>query len=412
VEGAEDVTALSALLPANSAAITEALKQNNARLPAVVGIHQTESGGDVTFLLQYFETDPKKMRHFITFALDASAATCRSDHRPLSRSGRFVLTSQDRGSLLTAQHMFSLRITPLRFRLETLGPFRVPEYKGALFRGGFGQFFRDLVCVTRAPNCTGCPHLSACAFSLVFETPVQPESFTVLRKYPNAPHPFVMTPPLDARTAIAAGVELALDVTLIGRGVEYLPHFIHVIEAMGAAGRYGGRFRLRSVVSPVDGAAVYDGATRRILRPPPAWRGGNDRPAGSIQLRFQTPLRMRTDGQYNTSPNFTQIAHALLRRLSLLGAIYGALHADDTDWLHRLMAQVDQVRTESAEFRVYRWDRMSGRQGRRVQMNGVIGSVRATGDLTDLVPWFRFGEWVHVGSGTSMGMGKYRMETE
>ena len=57
-------------------------------------------------------------------------------------------------------NLLSLGITPLRFRLETLGPFRVPEYKGALFRGGFGQFFRDLVCITRAPVCTGCPHLA------------------------------------------------------------------------------------------------------------------------------------------------------------------------------------------------------------------------------------------------------------
>ena len=308
--------------------------------------------------------------------------------------------------------LLSLGVTPLRFRLETMGPFRVPEYKGALFRGGFGQFFRDLVCITRAPVCTGCAHLAGCAYSLVFETPVQPETFTVLRKYPNAPHPFVMTPPLDTRTAMGAGVEMALDVTLIGRGVEYLPHFIHVMEAMGASGRYGGRFRLRSVVSPVDGAAVYDGAIRRILRAPVEWRGEDGRPARSIQLDFQTPLRMRTEGQYNTSPNFTQIAQALLRRLSLLGAIYGAPPAEGNDWLHRLMAQVDQVRTESAEFRMYHWDRMSGRQGRRVQMDGVVGSVRVSGELTELAPWFRVGEWVHVGSGTSMGMGKYRMETE
>jgi len=257
--------------------------------------------------------------------------------------------------------LLSLGVTPLRFRLETMGPFRVPEYKGALFRGGFGQFFRDLVCITRAPVCTGCAHLARCAYSLVFETPVQPETFTVLRKYPNAPHPFVMTPPLDARTAIAAGVEMALDVTLIGRGVEYLPHFIYVLEKMGASGRYGGRFRVRSVVSPVDGAAVYDGATRRIVRPPVEWRGEDGRAARSIQLDFQTPLRMRT---------------------------------------------------ESAEFRVYHWDRMSGRQGRRVQMDGVVGSGRVWGNLRELAPGFRVGEGVHVGSGTSMGMGGYRMETE
>jgi hypothetical protein len=194
--------------------------------------------------------------------------------------------------------------------LETIGPFHVPEYKGALFRGGFGQFFRDLVCVTGAQVCSGCSHLSSCAYSLVFETPVQPDKFTVLRKYPNAPHPFVMTPPLDARTAIAAGTEMPLDVTLIGHGAEFLPHFIYVLEKMGASGRYGGRFALRSVRSTVDGAVVYDGAARRILRPPVEWRDGEQQPAGRIQLDFLTPLRMRTEGQYNSAPDFIQITHA------------------------------------------------------------------------------------------------------
>ena len=65
---------------------------------------------------------------------------------------------------------------------------------------------------------------------------------------------------------------------------------------MGASGRYGGRFRLRGVVSPVDGAAVYDGATRRIVRRPEEWRGRDGEAARSIQLDFQTPLRMRTEG--------------------------------------------------------------------------------------------------------------------
>ena len=127
----------------------------------------------------------------------------------------------------------ALRIAPYRVQLETTGEFRVPEYKGALFRGGFGQFFRDLVCATRRPVCTGCPHLHTCAYSTVFETPVDPERFRVLRKYTHAPHPFVLTPPLDTRTALPAGSRMEVGLTLIGRGIEYLAHFIPVFEAMG-----------------------------------------------------------------------------------------------------------------------------------------------------------------------------------
>lgn len=303
----------------------------------------------------------------------------------------------------------SLRVSPLCFRIETLGPFRVPEYKGALFRGGFGQYFRDMVCVTRAPMCTNCPHLSTCPYSTVFETPVIPSQFSVLRKYPNAPHPFVLVPPLDGRTAIPPQTILELGVTLIGRGIDYLPHFIQVFDGMGRDGRYGGRFRLRSVVSAVGlGRLVYDGMTRRFAGEPPLWVGEETGPVRRMAVEFLTPLRMRTEGRYNSRPDFVAITQALLRRIHLLQAIYGDGEAD-SEWVHELLRQADQVKTRRAEFRMYAWDRMSGRQGRRVQMDGVIGVLEAEGELTELAGWWRMGEWLSVGSGTSMGMGRYRM---
>jgi len=305
----------------------------------------------------------------------------------------------------------SLRVSPLCFRIETLGPFRVPEYKGALFRGGFGQYFRDMVCVTRAPVCTDCPHLSTCPYSTVFETPVIPSQFSVLRKYPNAPHPFVLVPPLDGRTAIPPQTVLELGVTLIGRGIDYLPHFIQVFEGMGRDGRYGGRFRVRGVVSPVDsGRLVYDGMTRRFAGEPPLWVW--EEAAGAVKrltVEFVTPLRMRTEGRYNSRPDFVAITQALLRRIHLLREIYGDA-GGDSGWMHGLLRQADQVKTVRAEFRMYQWDRMSGRQGRRVQMDGVIGVLEAEGELTELAGWWRMGEWLSVGSGTSMGMGRYRCE--
>jgi hypothetical protein len=309
--------------------------------------------------------------------------------------------------------LVTLRISPARFRLETLGPFRVPEYKGALFRGGFGQYFRGLVCVTRAPVCAGCQHLAGCPYSTVFETPVIPEQFTVLKKYPNAPHPFTLVPPLDARTSLPPRTPLELGVTLIGPGIEYLPHSIRVFEAMGQDGRYGGRFRLRSVVSAVDpGKVIFDGATRRFLAEPPLWRPAEPaNEARRMAVEFLTPLRIRTEGRYNLRPDFVAITQALLRRIHLLSSIYGDSDGDHT-WMHPLFRKADMARTERAEFQVYAWDRMSGRQGRRVQMDGVVGRLEAIGDLTELAPYFDAGTWLQVGSGTSMGMGRYRMRME
>jgi len=303
-----------------------------------------------------------------------------------------------------------LAISPLRLRIEITTPFRAPEYKGALFRGGFGEFFRELVCATRTPSCAGCAHLETCAYSRVFETPVIPGKFEVLRKYPNAPHPFVLTPPLDPRTVVPSGTELTLDCTLIGAGREALPHFLAVLDAMGRSRRYGGGFRVKSAVSALPGGSlVFDGLTRRLLCEPPLWRfWPGPAPVERMRLEFVTPLRIRTEGRYNARPDLVAVTHALLRRIHLLAAVYGGGNGD-ASWMRPLLAAADRAVTERADFRLYEWSRTSGRQRRRVEMDGVVGTLEARGELGPLAPYFEAGRWLHVGSGTSMGMGRYEL---
>jgi hypothetical protein len=311
---------------------------------------------------------------------------------------------------MQAQLLPNIPVYPLAFRLEAVSAIQLPEYAGAMFRGGFGKFFRELVCTMGAPVCMGCPELRACRYAQVFETPVDPERFPVLKGLPNAPHPFVMSPPVGAGRVVSSGSEFEVGVTLIGSGVEHLPHFIVVFDAMGRGGRFGGRFRVREAVAAhAPGHVVYDGRPRRMAAAPAAWRDGAAEAAVQrVRLEFVTPLRMRTGGRYNARPNFAEVAGALLRRLHFLAALYGGGEAS-TAWTHPLLAQADRVRTEEARFELYRWDRFSGRQGRRVAMDGVVGWLEASGELGGLMPALRLGEWVHVGSGTSMGMGRYRI---
>jgi CRISPR/Cas system endoribonuclease Cas6 (RAMP superfamily) len=307
----------------------------------------------------------------------------------------------------------AIAVAPLTFHLETMGPLRLPDYAGALFRGGFGKFFRDLACTTRLPVCAGCGEVAGCSYAQVFESPVDPSRFTVLRKYPNAPHPFVLTPPLDQRSVVPAGERVALQVALIGPGVKYLPHFIRILDAMGKGGDFGGRFRVARVVSGVQPSTeIYDGGARKFVGELLEWApGGEVAGAKRIRLDFVTPLRMRVGGRYEVRPSFVDVAQSLLRRIHLLSAIYGE-GGPEAEWMHPLLAVADGARTTKRDFEVFRWDRMSGRQGRRIEMDGVTGTVEAEGDLGALVPYFRLGKWLHVGSGTSMGLGRYEMEVE
>ncbi len=306
-----------------------------------------------------------------------------------------------------------LGIFPVRFHLVAQSSLRLPVYKGALFRGGFGQFFRRVACQTGAESCNGCPQISTCPYSVVFETPVIPGQTPLLRKYPYAPHPFVLVPPLDSCNVIPAGTEFLMGITLIGAGAGYLAHFIGAIGAMGRSGAYGGFFKVNGVQSAVQGGGViYDGRNGRLISRPQAWRfSGPSCKARRATVHLLTPLRLRSRGQYEQWPTFVDFAKGLLGRLHLLTALYSGCPIDRA-WLRPLLAYVDTLRTERRSFRVFRWGRRSGRSGRWVAMDGILGSLTVAGELSPLIPALEAGQWLHVGSGTSMGLGKYAVEYE
>lgn len=127
-------------------------------------------------------------------------------------------------------------------------------------------------------------------------------------------------------------------------------------------------------------------------------------------MEFVTPLRMRTKGEYNLRPNFVAVGQALLRRLHLLTALYGEGDGD-ASWMKPLLRAADEAKTLRRDFRVWEWGRRSGRQGRRIEMDGVVGTLEVEGDFSAWGEVLRLGEVVQVGNGTSMGLGRYRMET-
>jgi CRISPR/Cas system endoribonuclease Cas6 (RAMP superfamily) len=55
------------------------------------------------------------------------------------------------------------------------------------------------------------------------------------------------------------------------------------------------------------------------------------------------------------------------------------------------------------------WKRYSTRQEEWMSLGGVTGAVSYEGDLTDFMLLLRLGEYVHVGKGTSFGLGKYEI---
>lgn len=122
-----------------------------------------------------------------------------------------------------------------RLTLRAATPIRLPAYAGSAWRGVLGHALKRTVCVTREPRCDTCLLYRSCVYPYVFETP-PPVDAAKLRKYPAAPHPFVVEPWPDCRD-LAEGDAFGLDLVLIGRGRTQLPYFIEALRRCGVPAR-------------------------------------------------------------------------------------------------------------------------------------------------------------------------------
>jgi hypothetical protein len=140
------------------------------------------------------------------------------------------------------------RFGQFEFVLRTLDNIRLPTYKGSTLRGGFGHAFKKVVCVNKDRVCESCLLKGKCVYSYIFETP-PPSNTLKMRKYPFAPHPFIITPPLEEKRTYREGDTLCFELTLIGKSIDFLPYFIYTFDELGrmGIGKGKGKYQLEEV---------------------------------------------------------------------------------------------------------------------------------------------------------------------
>ncbi|MBM4053095.1 MAG: CRISPR system precrRNA processing endoribonuclease RAMP protein Cas6 [Planctomycetes bacterium] len=363
---------------------------------------------------------------------------------------------------------FSFRLAKFRFTVCAKDHIRFPAYKGAVFRGGFGYAFKKVVCVVRGKPCDTCMLKQKCIYAYIFETP-PPEDAEILRLYPKVPHPFVIEPPADEKLLYSPGESFSFSLILIGRAIEYLPYFIYTFTELGKQGIGQGRgkydlLQVEGISLGNEAIQVYDNKTQTLANHYPIItqqgcnrkdfnheahegheektcggkgttngihssaaisalyegedKGGvknmlqKDTPQGNnpdnkITISLVTPLRLRFDGHITDKIEFHILVRNLLRRISSLSYF----HCDErfqADF-KGLIEKAKLVKQTESDIKWYDWNRYSTRQEQWMSLGGVTGAVTYEGDISDFITLLRLGEYVHVGKGTSFGLGKYEI---
>jgi hypothetical protein len=311
------------------------------------------------------------------------------------------------------QPQFKLEMANFRFTFSADEEAQLPLYLGSTLRGAMGRVFRNNACMTKARVCFGCMYASQCAYAYIFETSKEQVHENNKNNVPlNIPHPFVLEPPLEAKTMYKKGEVLQFNVVLIGRGIQFLPFFISAFSQAGLEGLGAGRYHFHlSKVEQLNGE-------KKI----PLWEGGNQfltqpyaqiltdeqdgKAVNGITLDLQTPLRLIEGGRLSVDISFNLLMRGIFRRLYILGLIHGqgALKIPFQDYLAR--ASEVKLRKPLTQINWQEWERYSNRQKRTLKMGGLCGRLSYQGDLSLFMPYILMAQELHIGKGTVFGLGK------
>lgn len=354
-----------------------------------------------------------------------------------------------------------LPVARYEIHLRATAAAQLPAFPGSALRGAFGHALKRAVCVMPHRDCDRCLVASRCIYPYIFETPWPAALAERHRDQQNAPHPYVLDPPVyrvrraalatppadgsavsqDAPPAsatpnnpgpwarevtLAADDTIVFGLTLLGRAIEHLPFLIYAVHEMAEHGlsvrRH--RFELTQVdqLSPEGTrATIYTSATQQLMsttEPPPqltdwvaARLAGLEWSAETVlRLRFTTPLRIVKRDDLQARLSFELLARNLFRRVSMLLAAHGNEGAPELDY-RSLLARAAQVEAVSTRLRWWDLARWSNRQQTRMKLGGMVGeAVFGGAALAEFLPLVAAGEVVRVGSGTSFGLGKYEIE--
>lgn len=265
-------------------------------------------------------------------------------------------------------------------------------YLGSTVRGALGESLRPLACTTRLTDCTPCPQRASCPLPVLFDNPVPPDTSDagLLAGYRNAPQPFVINVPFGVDSTLPAHT---FELTLIGAATA---HADIAEKALIAALEHKLPAALRYQVQAVDHPDTP------TMPPTPS----------ATMVELQTPVQIRADGQRLNAHTFhpTPWITSILRRHSLLRRFYtpDPLELDFAG----LKAAASRLHFSRIELHDHQNRRHSNRRDTDMPMHGLHGRFRLEGDaLAELWPWLWHGQWLHAGRWTTMGFGRYRLES-
>jgi CRISPR-associated endoribonuclease Cas6 len=286
-----------------------------------------------------------------------------------------------------------------------------PHFKGNVFRGFLGKALRRLTCASGLDDCKDCILSNNCIYSRIFESFNPGFNQSILGKVEKAPHPFIVDVGEKNQLEYSRNQDIRFRLTLIGEAMKYIPYFILAFIDIGeyGIGRTRGCFKIKQVRT--RGQEIYNPLKKQITLDFDSISGaqfmGEKWDKGSLNISLETPLRLKYKQRFQKHITFQMIVSNLLRRVYLLANHYcgGPTSVDMKELIEKSKKEV----LINSEIYWHQQERYSYRQNRGISMAGVSGTLEFEGDFRPFIGFLRIGEYLHLGKGTSFGLGKIKI---
>lgn len=304
--------------------------------------------------------------------------------------------------------------TKYKFYIKFIEEVNLPEYKGSTLRGGSGYILKEIVCTLKYNQCDECLIKKQCPYSYLFLTPIQNNS-KMMKKYKEAPHPFVIEPDFDLKTNYKKIEILNFNILLIGKAAEYLPYLVlsyyKLVEK--GIGKEKAKYELIKVTFLNNGneIEIYNNKEKKLKNINASdfkFKTLNYKNISKIKLKFITPTRLKYNNKITSNIEFHIIIRNLLRRISALSYF----HCDkyfDVDYKN-IIENSKNIKLISSNIKWYDWSRYSTRQKSKMHFGGFIGEAWYEGPLEQFIDYLLLGSEIHIGKNSTFGLGKYEVE--
>lgn len=310
----------------------------------------------------------------------------------------------------------ALPFAALRVSLTARETVHLPPFAGSKLEGAFGRALYDLACTQRKwETCLGCPLRTVCPYGLTYAPPLPPEVKATALATP--PRPVIFRVAYGQETYLRAGDPFTFGFVVVGRALTQLPYLLAALREVGqhGLGCTRGRLDMNEVVSihPYSGEemTLLNGGDLRVNLSPIILQP-EDLPAisaGKIRLHLRSPLHIKESRKMTEDLQFSLLIRALQRRVSNLEQVHGGQKSLGANF-GELPALAGQIQTNYQYLRPVSQLRKGHRRGEKVSMDGLLGTLKYTGNFVPFAPLLRLGEQLGVGKWAHFGGGLYDLE--